>query len=142
MKKIRVHPDRCTGCESCVLSCSFYHEEDFGLTLSRINLEMEEEVADFTPQVCIQCEGRFCISACPQDALTVDAETGAIELNRAKCTGCGLCGEACPHSGVHFPEKGSEPLICDLCGGDPECVKACGKPEALEFVSDSEVNNE
>ena len=137
MKRLHVNQDRCTGCESCVLTCSFEHGERFGLHLARIRVSRNEELADFRPKVCIQCEGRFCVAACPVGALSVDEKTGAIRVSEDLCTGCRQCEPACPFGGVHFSEGIQTPFICDLCGGDPECVKVCQLPQAITFVEPS-----
>jgi len=112
MKRLKVIPERCTGCESCVLSCSFVHEGFFNLDFSRVLVDRDTEHAQFTPRVCVQCAEHPCVEVCPVGALSVEPTTGAIQL----------------------AEERGLPLICDLCGGDPECVKACQMPKALEFV--------
>jgi len=134
MKKLKVNAERCTGCESCVLSCSFAHEDYFNLALSRILVDREAEHAQFTPRVCVQCAEHPCVEVCPVGALSVEPSTGAIQLAEERCVGCRRCVDACPYGGVRFHEERGLPLICDLCGGDPECVKACQMPKALEFV--------
>lgn len=134
MKSLKVIAEQCTGCDSCVLSCSFQHGDTFGMELSRILVERQEESAVFKPQVCIQCAERFCIQGCPQEALSVHPVTGAIQVSEERCTGCRQCEQACPFGGMHFVEGTRMPFVCDLCGGDPECVKACQKPGALVFV--------
>jgi len=35
MKVLKVIAEQCTGCESCVLTCSFSHEDVFGLDLAK-----------------------------------------------------------------------------------------------------------
>ena len=39
------------------------------------------------------------------------------------CTLCGACEKACPIGAVR--QFRDFVYICDLCGGDPKCVKAC-----------------
>ncbi|MBC7093608.1 4Fe-4S dicluster domain-containing protein [Candidatus Bipolaricaulota bacterium] len=134
MKKLKVNAERCTGCESCVLSCSFAHWDSFSLTLSRVLVDRQTEHARFIPRVCIQCEERLCVQACPVGALSVNLETGAIAVAKDLCMGCRMCERACPYKGIHFVREMMTPLVCDLCGGDPECVQVCQKPKALEFV--------
>jgi len=134
MKSLKVIAEQCTGCDSCVLSCSFQHGDTFGMELSRILVERQEESAVFKPQVCVQCAERYCMRACSQEALSVHPVSGAIQVSEERCTGCRQCEQACPFGGIHFVEGKHTPYICDLCGGDPECVKACRKPQALVFV--------
>jgi Fe-S-cluster-containing dehydrogenase component len=81
----------------------------------------------------------------------------AILVNVTKCRGCRSCQLACSYvrHGVFNPDKSVivlerdietqhtapmiQPIGCDLCGGDPACVKACpyealvAAPEALKY---------
>ena len=47
------------------------------------------------------------------------------------CIRCGKCIEACPFAAISWHPKTELPLVCDVCGGDPECVKFCAS-KALE----------
>jgi len=131
-----IDADHCTGCGSCMLACSLAKEGKFSLFLSRIQILRNEEIALFTPNVCIQCANAPCITACPVDALSRDATSGVINLNRELCIGCKQCVTACPYGGVQFDHKRNIPLICDLCGSDPACVDACQLPQAISYVQD------
>jgi anaerobic carbon-monoxide dehydrogenase iron sulfur subunit len=141
MKHIIVDPARCTGCESCVLNCSFAHTSAISLNQSRILIERDEEQAAFRPRVCTQCDGRFCVKACPVDALSVDPLLGCIRVDEARCIGCRACAAACPFGGVQFVDSRPLPLICDLCGGDPACVATCRKPQALRYATRGEADD-
>lgn len=77
------------------------------------------------PHLCFQCEDYFCVEACPVEALSVSSQTGAVKVDASKCTACGLCIEACPGRVPHIHPERKHILICDLCDGDPKCVKAC-----------------
>ncbi len=74
--------------------------------------------------------------ACPTEALYVDGRTGARSIDSEKCTGCGLCREACPQypaTPIMCDPERNICLKCDLCGGEPLCVKFC-PAAALRFV--------
>jgi len=133
VKRLRLVPEQCTGCESCVLSCSFEHGGVFSLEHSRIRIERNEERADFRPRVCIQCDERFCVAACPVGALSVDRLLGVIRCDAAVCIGCRKCETACPYGGAQFPAGEDRPIFCDLCGGHPACVDTCRLPRAVSF---------
>ena len=80
--------------------------------------------AFFYPHVCHQCKVPYCADACPAEALVKNSETGVVELKKDKCIGCKLCLEACPFGAMAMTDDGLA-AKCDLCGGDPECVKFC-----------------
>jgi Fe-S-cluster-containing hydrogenase component 2 len=132
-RKLEVSPERCTGCQSCMLACSFVKEGAHALSRARIRIERDEAAADFRPRVCIQCAERSCVAACPVGALAVHAATGAVLVDSAACVGCGACVSACPVGGVGFDDDAQRPLFCDLCGGSPECVATCRFPQAIRF---------
>jgi len=90
------------------------------------------------PHLCAQCTDYPCVKSCPFDALSVDEKTSAVLVDREKCTSCGLCIEACPGEIPHIHPKDDYVLICDLCGGDPECAKACTEAgyDALRTVKE------
>ena len=132
-KHLVVDPPECTGCDSCMLTCSFEHERSFSIEKARIWVEKDNEWAEFTPRVCIQCNEAPCIASCPVDALSRDERTGATIVDRETCNGCQICVTACPFDGIRFDDTDGVPLICDLCGGDPACVKFCQFPLAIRF---------
>ena len=132
-KRLVIDSAECTGCDSCRLTCSFAHEGLFSLEKARIWVEKDNERARFTPRVCVQCEEAPCIANCPVGALSRDGRTGAITVDRETCDGCQTCVTACPYDGIMFDDADGVPLICDLCGGDPACVKFCQFPLAIRF---------
>jgi len=132
MPKLIIDPEKCTGCNSCVLACSFAHEGYFSFSKSRIQIKKDEERAVSDPKVCVQCEEIYCIEVCPVDALSRDRTMGVIKWDRERCIHCHLCEAACPYGGIHF-DKADELLICDLCGGDPACVRVCKFPGAIRY---------
>jgi Fe-S-cluster-containing dehydrogenase component len=83
---------------------------------------------------CRLYEDSPCVAACPRDALTQSEETGIIQVDEDRCNGCGWCIEACDYGAVTLHPENKIVFICDLCDGDPECVKWCPE-EALDFVT-------
>ncbi len=63
--------------------------------------------------------------ACPVEAITINAETGAKEVNPTICVGCKVCTIACPFGTVNYNSDTGKVIKCDLCGGNPQCAEAC-----------------
>lgn len=136
MKRILVNRERCTGCRACEVACVAHHEGRFGTAAARIHVVKVETLGVDQPHVCRQCgaaQGAAsapCVAACPVGALSKDEQTGAIRVDvdpasASACICCAACVDACPFGmAVLHPETGAA-LICDLCGGDPACVKRC-----------------
>jgi len=117
---------RCSGCRLCEVACALKHEGVPDPTYSRI--KVSEFVPGFAvPQLCSQCPDYPCVNACKFGALSVDEKTGAVLVDENKCTLCRACIYACPANIPRIVPGKRSVLICDLCGGDPECVKVCSK---------------
>lgn len=125
--------ESCTGCRLCQIACSQVKEQKIQPGISRMTIHQYYPGIEF-PVACYQC-GDFakCIEACPTAALTVDnsKNLNTIKIDLALCTrtardsDCTLCLDECPGQAVTFHPTTKEPLICDMCDGDPECVKVC-----------------
>ena len=81
-------PAKCTGCLQCELACSFDNEGIFNPAKSRIKVFKFEDEGRFVPYTCTQCAEAWCMHACPVEAITVDAATGAKVVIHATCVGC------------------------------------------------------
>lgn len=132
-KLLLVDMDKCTGCKQCALACSLIKEDLFDPARGRIKVMKFEDIALGIQLLCEQCGAHPCIDSCPEGALSRDEKTGIISVDEELCTQCGSCVEACPYHGIRLHPETSIPLICDLCGGDPYCVKHC-VPGALSWV--------
>jgi Fe-S-cluster-containing hydrogenase component 2 len=110
--------------------CSQKATGTFRPSRSSIRIEIDTEDAFYFPMVCIQCDEAPCIDECPTDALVRDAGTGAVVLVADRCEECGKCEPACPYGVIDCAD--GKPGKCDLCGGDPECVRFCS-PGALRY---------
>ena len=131
---------RCTGCRRCEIACSLHHEEWIWPEASRIRVFMPFPGVE-VPHLCAQCDDYPCVASCPVDALSVDEDTTAVLVDREKCTSCGACITACPGRIPFLHPGDNKAVICDLCGGDPECVKVCveAKYDAI-YVVEEEMN--
>jgi Fe-S-cluster-containing hydrogenase component 2 len=133
---------RCSGCRKCEIACSLFHEKRIWPEASRIRVFMLVPGAEF-PHFCTQCDDYPCVESCPVDALSVNKDTGAVLVDKDKCTACGLCIDACPGSVPHIHPTEKYAVICDLCGGAPQCVKVCreGGWDALRVVTEASEKN-
>ncbi|UCE15398.1 MAG: 4Fe-4S dicluster domain-containing protein [Candidatus Bathyarchaeota archaeon] len=126
---------RCSGCRKCEIACSLFHENKIWPEASRIRVFMLVPGAE-VPHLCTQCEDYPCVESCPVEAMSVSTDTGAVLVDKEKCTGCSLCINACPGRIPHIHPTEKYAVICDLCGGKPKCVKVCqkGKWDALRTI--------
>jgi carbon-monoxide dehydrogenase iron sulfur subunit len=112
-KKLTVIPEQCSGCRICELVCAIKH---FGVNnpkkaAIRVLTTYPQPVVRM-PIVCSQCKVPACAQVCPTDSLRwLD---GVVHLEEENCTSCYKCVEDLP-------------IKCDMCEGDPECVKKCPK---------------
>jgi len=125
---IVANPDNCGGCRTCEVVCSLYHEGVVNPELARIQVwpvGLDRYITEAL--TCKQCDGPECLLACPTGALHVDDATGARAIDEKKCIGCELCMEACPATPprIRYNAEKNVYFKCDLCGGDPQCVKFC-----------------
>ena len=128
---------KCSGCKRCEVNCSFFRTGKIGRVLSRIKVMKVEEIGVDYPVLCQLCRERFC-TRCPNGALQI-GDLGQIILSPTLCNACGSCERFCPIGAIEL--YGEIPYVCDLCGGDPRCVKECNlgallfEPEKREAVS-------
>lgn len=133
MRKILIaDQEKCTGCHSCEVWCSFFHFKDCNPSNARLKIIADEDRGVFIPSLCYHCREAWCINECPVEAITRDAETDAVVIDDNICTDCLACVDACPF-GVIKVRNGSEVYKCDLCEGNPVCVQSCTR-NAIEYV--------
>ena len=112
---------RCSGCSRCEVNCSFFHSGKIGRSGARIKVVKIEDIGIDYPVVCQQCRERYC-SKCPETAIEI-GPLGQVIVSPTLCTACGTCEIMCPIGAIELYEE--IPHVCDLCGGDPRCVRAC-----------------
>ena len=133
VKALHMDVSQCTGCHQCEMACSYHHENVFNPSKSRIKIFSFPETGRNVPYTCTQCSDAWCMQACPVDAISVNTKTGAKEVSDALCVGCKVCTIACPFGTINYNHKSGKVDKCDLCGGDPDCVKVCPTP-ALTYI--------
>lgn len=138
-KMLIVDHERCTGCRLCELVCSVKNAGVSNPSRSRIHIIKWEMEGFELPMVCQQCESAPCMAVCPVDALSRDGDLGRVVIDYDLCIGCKLCVAACPFGGMGIDTVAKKVIKCELCDGDPACVKFC-QPQALQYVPASTVN--
>ena len=133
MKTLNIHPEKCNGCGECEAACSLKHAgiKYPGRSSIRI-IKAPGDDSFYLPTTCMQCENPLCQAACPTQAIVRDPELNRVIVLHDKCVGCQMCVSACPMGNMGFAKNRGKAFKCTLCGGDPECVKAC-KTSALEY---------
>ena len=137
---IAFYPERCNGCGDCVKACSRAKSGTQEPVHSRIQVAKDPAGAAFGLALCRQCGEPQCVMNCPAGALKKDEETGVVGLDDASCVGCHLCTVACTYAGITYNGETGRLMKCDMCGGEPACVKSC-TTRALEFKTGAELFN-
>ena len=128
---------KCSGCRRCEVHCSFFHSGKVGRNGARIKVVKIEGIGIDFPVVCQLCRERYC-TKCPEAAIQI-GYLGQVVVSPTLCTVCGICETLCPSGAIEVFDD--IPYVCDLCGGDPRCVKACTmnaisfEPQISETVS-------
>ena len=136
MKVLNVDIEKCTGCKTCETVCSLKNTGRVQPARSRVKViryEKRGEYHNFIPMVCQQCSTPLCMEACPTNAISRNDLTGAMIVDEKACVGCRVCNMACPIGGISIDPVSNVAFKCELCDGDPECVKYCDV-EALTYV--------
>ncbi|HJO93370.1 MAG TPA: 4Fe-4S dicluster domain-containing protein [Victivallales bacterium] len=126
MNKLTIIQNLCIGCKECELMCGLKHHGVFNPLMARIRVEYNREMNCYDPVICQHCDDPACVKSCRFGALSKDVQTGIVGLEKDKCKCCRLCVKACPHNAIRVSQEGAI-LKCDLCGGNPTCVKFCSK---------------
>lgn len=123
-KVLNLTPEKCTGCRTCELACSFKHSQEFRPSASRVSVLTWESSGVSVPMLCLQCDNASCLKVCPTGAIA-RTESGPITINESRCLKCKMCAVACKMGNVGYDEQTHTMLKCDFCNGDPVCAKFC-----------------
>ncbi len=121
--RLQIDQLQCMGCRICEIVCGATRTA-FNPTRSKVKIveKLYEHPHVF---VCMQCESPACVEVCPEGAL-YKTDT-MVAFDKESCTSCFLCVDACPYDAIFESKNGEYPLKCDLCHGDPQCVRYCPK---------------
>ena len=121
MTRIVIDNSKCTGCRLCATVCALYNEGVNNPKKSRVFVSTDWQYRLNSVLLCYQCTKASCARVCPVDAIVRD--NGVVKIDYEKCIGCGLCAAECPFGAIgQYNDKVAK---CELCGGEPQCVKFC-----------------
>jgi Fe-S-cluster-containing hydrogenase component 2 len=78
------------------------------------------------------------MNVCPVKAISQDEDLGRVYVDYEVCIGCRACVGVCPFGAMSFNAIDKKVLKCDLCDGDPQCVRFC-EEKAVDFIEADEV---
>jgi len=136
-KILLIDYEKCTGCRACELACSVMHEGVSNPARSRIKVIKWEWEGRYVPMSCQQCESAPCQAICPVKAISRDESVNRVLVDYDTCIGCRMCVAVCPFGAMGFDTLGKKVIKCDLCDGDPQCVRFC-ETKAVQYVEASE----
>ncbi len=132
-KMLVTDPDRCTGCRLCEIVCSVKHTGVSNPARASIHIIKWDNEGFYLPMRCQHCQDAPCMAVCPKDAISLDAELDCVTINYDLCIGCKMCVSACPFGAMGFDAQQKRVFKCDLCDGDPQCVRFCDM-KAIDYV--------
>lgn len=155
-KEFFVDIDECTGCNLCLIACKDEHvgnaqypwtgeQPDTGHFWMNLKTYERGQVpkvkVTYIPLFCQHCDNAPCMKVCPEDAL-YKREDGLVAIDQEKCTGCGLCEEACPYDVIYMNKELNVAQKCTGCahlvdnGEIPRCADIC--PRDAIFFGDED----
>jgi anaerobic carbon-monoxide dehydrogenase iron sulfur subunit len=132
-KALMINHEKCTGCRRCEMVCSVYHDDVSNPAKSRIKVEKWEWEGLYIPMTCRQCVDAPCMNVCPVKAISRDEAEARVHVDHDTCIGCRSCVAVCPFGAMNFNPDTKKVFKCDLCSGDPQCVRFC-EVKAVEFI--------
>lgn len=125
-------PEKCTGCGTCEMICSTRNVGKVAPSSASVKVITDEKQGKNFAILCQHCRKPLCMEACPTRAIE-KGNDGIVRISRLFCTDCGLCTMACPEAAPLKAPNNQEIHKCDLCEGEPLCVKYCPE-KALTFT--------
>ncbi len=128
-KVLVIDPLKCDGCRECEAACAGRHAGNRRIARKRIEVIGGSNGHGnlFVPSTCQQCSDPPCMAVCPKNAIRRDPDLQRVVLDTTLCVGCTMCVSACPTGSMAFARDLGLAYKCDLCDGDPQCVRVCDK---------------
>ena len=124
----------CTRCGYCVEACPV---DAIVSAPASAGLAAATPIIEPLVQPCVVCEGMFCATVCPTDALIAPVDgwasekMGRLALDTGRCIAfqgieCGVCARVCPIGAAALDlDDAGRPVIGAACVGCGICVRAC-----------------
>jgi len=126
------------------MACSLSKFGECNPKKSAISVVRDEFERIEYPLICMQCEDAPCMKFCPQNAYSRDnglsaptgvgTQAGVVKYDASKCIKCRFCATICPYAAITVCHN--EIVKCDLCSGDPKCVKVCST-DAIRYEEET-----
>ena len=136
---LHIDPFKCDGCKECETACAARHTGNRRIARRRIGVlgsgpgNGDGKGTFFVPSTCQQCVDPPCMAICPKNAIRREHDPERVVLDTSLCVGCTMCVSACPTGSMAFAHDVGLPYKCELCDGDPQCVRVCER-RALEYL--------
>lgn len=122
MKILCLDRAKCSGCGACEVLCSLHKRGRAQSAEARIRLKGAGTQGQYAA-VCQHCAEPACMAACLKTIIR--QENGRVVRDFPSCFACSACAVSCPMDAVVYDSREDAYMTCDLCGGDPLCVKVC-----------------
>ena len=125
MKLLTYDQTKCNFCGACQIVCSLSKKDRIDPAQARIRIQTAGDTVPLRAVVCQHCEEPVCVTACMRGIIEKDKETGLVKRRFEDCFRCAACHVMCPIGAAVLDEDLKAFVTCDLCCGDPLCVKIC-----------------
>lgn len=138
-KALYINYEKCTGCRLCELVCAVSHDGVSNPARSRIKVMKWESEGLYVPMSCQQCQDAPCMNVCPMKAISRNNETEVVSVDYDVCIGCRSCTLVCPFGAMNYNPIDKKVFKCDVCDGDPQCVRFCDM-KAVDYVEPDDIS--
>jgi carbon-monoxide dehydrogenase iron sulfur subunit len=132
-KILKIDYSKCHGCGICETVCKLNNSLNYNGSKAKIKSISIELEGWGLPKICMQCNDPACMAVCPNKAIYRDEALNRVMVDHDRCIGCRLCVMTCPFGAPQFDNDSGRIVKCDLCDGDPVCVRYC-MYDALQYV--------